>query len=154
MRNMNPTRGTIRLATSGALATREGHVCLVVMKPSLRIIALWEMNIGTQRRRIAIAVHMREPSARSGIIWILNTNAVEPIGILWVGRYIVGRAGTCELDRLYSSLVCVEDIAGTAWRWCTQRAITDKHAQTNGEGFDLVVGCFEEVIDVHVEHWD
>jgi hypothetical protein len=65
---------------------RELHVGPVRVQTLGGVIARWEVNISTQGRSITIAFLVRETNSGTSIIWILDSNSVQPVGIDRVKR--------------------------------------------------------------------
>lgn len=89
MRKMNPPLRTVRLSRSSPLAAGEYHIILIGIETSLGVITGREVNIGSQRGRITIAVHIREASSSAQIVRVLDADAVEAIRVWRVRGCII-----------------------------------------------------------------
>ena len=91
MRNVGVALGTV--AVGGPV-----HVVLIIVNGLRFVIARWEVNIGTERRSIAVAVLIWEAYTCSSVSWVLNAGSVETIRVHRV-QWLVGvRARTRKLD--------------------------------------------------------
>ena len=145
---------TVLLATSGASAAWPDHIVLIVVKAGSRVVARRKVDVGTKGGRISIAVHVREANASPLVGWVLDAHAVEAVGVCWIGRYVVIGAGAGPLDGLRYAIVRVCDGRAARRGWCARFGVSDDHAVAWLEGDDIVVGCLEEVVDIHVEDWN
>jgi hypothetical protein len=79
VRDMDEARGTVLFPTRSTGTTRPGHVVLVVVEASGGVVAGWEVDVGTERGGVAVAVHVREADAGTLVIWVLDTDAMHAV---------------------------------------------------------------------------
>src|SRR2546421_693031 len=56
-----------------------GHVVFVVLKASARIVAGWEVDIGTEGRSVAVAVYVWKADTGTFVIWVLDADTVHAV---------------------------------------------------------------------------
>jgi hypothetical protein len=79
VRDMDEARRTVLFPARSTSTTRPGHVVLVVIEASGRVVAGWEVDVGTERGGVAVAVHVRKADAGSLVVWVLDTDAVHAV---------------------------------------------------------------------------
>ncbi len=79
VRHMDEARGTVLFPTRSAGTAGPGHVVLVVVKASGRIVTGWEVNIGTERRGVAVAIYVWEADTGTFVVGVLDTDAVHAV---------------------------------------------------------------------------
>ncbi len=136
------------LPASGAFAIRWViHVLLVVLHALGRVIARWKVDIGAERGSITITVPVWKTNAGSSIAWVLNTDAVKPVGVSGVqwSSFVGSRAG--PLNRLNTAIGMVDDLLSTGGRRGAEGRVACKDTEPLGEGLDLVGGGIKAVQD-------
>lgn len=59
----------------------EFHVGLVCLKALRRVVARWEMDIGSEGGSITIAVLVREADTSASISWVLDSSSIEAVRV-------------------------------------------------------------------------
>jgi hypothetical protein len=72
VRHMDVSLGTVRLAF--AIITRVYHVFFIISQASLRVVARWEVNVGSKRGGIAITVHIGKADTLSFVVGVGHTS--------------------------------------------------------------------------------
>ncbi len=139
VRGMDPAFGAVGLAAGGAGTAWPCHVVLVVVETGCRVIAGWEMDVGTKRRCISVAVLIREAGTCTCIVGIDDPRAVHAVRVHWVRWWVVGCAWACELDWLWNTVIGVGDGRTTTSWWGAKLDITDEHAMTWLECNDVII---------------
>ena len=149
--DVDPALGAVHLAV---VVLGPGHVVLVVGQASLGVVAGGEVNVGTERRGIAVAVDIGEAHAFAFVVGILHTGlvAVGADGPAGVGFDVFTRA--CPLDAVDGAFGRVKVGLGAGGGRRTGSGIAGKHLQAQGKGLDLIVGGLEKVVNVGVEELD
>jgi hypothetical protein len=175
MRDVDVSGRAILLLAGGAEASRPRHVVLVVLETDVRVVAGREVDVGTERRSVAVAVHVGEAGTGALVVGILDPDAVHAVGVGWVGGDVVIGARAGELDGLDGAVGRIEDLCPAGGGWCAELRVATEHAKALREGHDRVVGGFEagegrgelsvsdlgksrlgveglQIVDVHVKH--
>lgn len=89
VRDVDEARGTVLFPTRSTRTAGPGHVVLVVVEASGRIVAGWEVNVGTEGRGVAVAVYVWKADAGTLVVWVLDTDAVHAVRVGGVGGSVV-----------------------------------------------------------------
>ena len=144
VRSVDVALGAVHLLTPSTGTAGPGHVILVVLEASSRVIARREVDISTKRRGVAVAVHVWKTSTGTFVVWVLHPNPVHTIGVCRVGVNVVVGARACELDGLDSFPAGgIKDLGTAGGRWRAELRVANEHTKTLREGHNLVVGRFE-----------
>lgn len=150
-KEMGNVNGTLRADTAGWPL----HVVLVASDALGRIIAGWEVNVGTQRRGITITFLIGETNTGTSVSGILDTYTRSTIGVGWVERSIGVGSWAHPLYWLNDTPVIVEGAGRSRWR-ATGSWVTHEHSESFGEWVDLFLCGLEAVIiscDLNVTAW-
>lgn len=79
VRDMGEARGTVLFPTRSTGTARPGHVVLVVVEASGRVVAGWEVDVGTEGGGVAVAVHVWKTDSGTLVVWVLDTDAVHAV---------------------------------------------------------------------------
>ena len=69
----------VRFAGRSTGTAGPGHVVLVVVEASGGVVAGWEMDVSTERRCIAIAIHVREAGTGALIVGVLHPDTMHAV---------------------------------------------------------------------------
>lgn len=143
VRDVDPALRAVDLAVASVLGV--GHVVLVVGKASLGVVASWEVNVGTQRRGIAVTSHIGETNTLALVDWVTDSGSgTIRVGGPRRGAVVVAVTRASPLDGLDRSLGGVQVGAGRI-RGNSGHGITSNDVETSGERLDLIVGSLEAI---------
>jgi hypothetical protein len=89
VRNVDVALRAVVLLTSRPYMGGPRHVILVVIEGDIGVVARWEMNIGTERGGVAVAVHVRKACPSTFVAGILHPDAVHAVRVGGIGGDVV-----------------------------------------------------------------
>jgi hypothetical protein len=146
--NVDVTLGAVLVAV---VDSRPSHVLAIGGETSLGVVARGEVDVGTQRRVLAIAVLVGETNTLTLVDGITHTREGAVGGSVPRGRaVVVVHARASPLDGLDGAIIGkIKDSLGRLGRSANIGIATD-HLEANREGLDIVMGLLKEVVGVDV----
>jgi len=79
VRDVDVACGAVLFSCRSTNTAGPGHVVFVVLEASGSVVAGWEVDIGTEGRGVAVAVHVWKADTGIFVIWVLDTDTVHAV---------------------------------------------------------------------------